>query len=133
MKRKLDKAYSIENFRKQGHELIDIMANYLEDAEKDHDGGVAIPWQHPVEQLQYWKQDFLKPTLEEPMKLFTDVMEKSVQVHRRTYLGHQTTPTLPVTVLSGALISLLNPELISLKSRSKLKLSNFDKMQFLAI
>ncbi|MBZ9731702.1 aminotransferase class I/II-fold pyridoxal phosphate-dependent enzyme, partial [Salegentibacter sp. JZCK2] len=68
----------------------------------------AISWQHPEEQLKYWQHDFSKPTLEEPMELFTDVMEKSVQVHRRKYLGHQTTPTLPVTVLSGALISLLN-------------------------
>lgn len=108
MKSKLDKAYSVENFRKQGHELIDMMANYLEDTETDRDRGLAIPWQHPEEQLKYWKQDFSRAPLDEPLDLFRDVMEKSVQVHRKRYLGHQTTPTLPVTVLSGAVMSLLN-------------------------
>lgn len=108
MKSKLDKAYSIENFREQGHELIDIMANYLEDTRTDRVGALAIPWQHPDEQLNYWKQDFSKPPLDEPLELFKDVIERSVQVHRKRYLGHQTTPTLPATVLSGALISLLN-------------------------
>lgn len=84
------------------------MANYLEDTKADPEGALAIPWQHPEEQLNYWKQDFSKPPLEEPLELFRDIMEKSVQVHRKRYLGHQTTPTLPATVLSGALISLLN-------------------------
>ena len=67
-----------------------------------------MPWQHPEEQLKYWKQDFSEPSLDQPLELFRDVLERSVQVHRKRYLGHQTTPTLPVTVLSGAMISLLN-------------------------
>lgn len=84
------------------------MAGYLEGVEKDEEEGVAIPWQHPEEQLEYWKQDFSKPPVDEPQELFKDVINRSVQVHRKKYLGHQTTPTLPVTVLSGAMISLLN-------------------------
>lgn len=105
MKSKLDKAYAIDNFREQGHELIDIMANYLENT---GDAADTIPWQQPEEQLNYWKHDFSKPLQDDPLELFKDVMEKSVRVHNKRYLGHQTTPTLPVTLLSGALISLLN-------------------------
>lgn len=108
MKSKLDKAYTIEIFRKQGHELIDLMANYLEDAQSETKEALTMPWYNPEDQLEYWKQDFSGPALDEPLDLFRDVMKKSVQVHRKRYLGHQTTPTLPVTVLSGALISLLN-------------------------
>lgn len=107
MKSQLNKAYSLENSREQGHKLIEMMAGYLETA-TDRDEGVTMPWQHPEEQLKYWQQDFSKPSLDQPLELFIDVMERSVQVHRKRYLGHQTTPTLPVTVLSGAIISLLN-------------------------
>lgn len=51
MKKKLNGAYSAETFRTQGHELIDIMANYLEEVATGTEEGVAIPWQHPEEQL----------------------------------------------------------------------------------
>lgn len=108
MTSKINKVYSTENFRKQGHGLVDMMADYLEDTQTDREGALAISWRQPKEQLEYWKQDFSKPSVEDPLELFKDVIEKSVQVHRKRYLGHQTTPTLPVTVLSGALISLLN-------------------------
>ena len=36
------------------------------------------------------------------------MLDRSVQVHRKRYLGHQTTPTLPVTILSSAATALLN-------------------------
>jgi L-2,4-diaminobutyrate decarboxylase len=104
----LDKAYSAESFRKQGHALIDMMADYLADATTDRQEVMAIPWKHPEKQLDYWQQDFSKPPLGEPLELFKDIMDHSVQVHRKRYLGHQTTPPLPATVLSGAMIALLN-------------------------
>lgn len=104
----LDQAYSAESFRRQGHALIDMMANYLADATTDKEEVMVIPWQHPEKQLEYWEHDFSKPPLGEPLELFRDVMDRSIQVHRKRYLGHQTTPTLPATILSGAMIALLN-------------------------
>ncbi|MCC9167715.1 pyridoxal phosphate-dependent decarboxylase family protein [Pontibacter harenae] len=104
----LDKAYIAENFRKQGHALIDMMADYLAEATSDKEEIQAIPWQSPEEQLSYWQQDFSKPKVSDPLELFKDVMDHSIQVHRKRYLGHQTTPTLPVTVLSAAFTALLN-------------------------
>lgn len=104
----LDKAYITENFRKQGHALIDMMADYLAEATSDREEAQAIPWRSPEEQLDYWKQDFSRPDKADPLELFKDVMDRSIQVHRKRYLGHQTTPTLPVTILSTALTALLN-------------------------
>ncbi|RDV11303.1 aminotransferase class I/II-fold pyridoxal phosphate-dependent enzyme [Pontibacter diazotrophicus] len=104
----LDKAYDIETFRKKGHALIDMMADYLSEATSDRAEIQAIPWQSPKEQLDYWQKDFRKPNLADPLDLFERVMDRSIQVHRKRYLGHQTTPTLPVTVLSAALTALLN-------------------------
>ena len=107
MDSKLDQAYAAETFRRQGHELIDILADYLANATTDHEDARAIPWQSPEEQLAYWQKDFQKP-LAEPLGLFKDVMDKSIQVHRKRYIGHQTTPTLPITILSAAVSATLN-------------------------
>lgn len=104
----LNKAYSTEDFRKQGHELIDMMADYLAEATSDKEEVRTMPWQSPEKQLDYWQQDFSNLNFADPLELFRDVMDRSIQVHRKRYLGHQTTPTLPVTVLSSAVIALLN-------------------------
>lgn len=103
----LDQAYSAESFRRQGHELIDILADYLADATTDREEAKVIPWQDPERQLAYWRQDFQKP-LVKPLDLFQDVMAKSVQVQRKRYMGHQTTPALPVTILASAMAATLN-------------------------
>lgn len=104
----LDKAYAVEDFRRQGHALINMMADYLAEATSDQEAVQAIPWQNPDKQLDYWQQDFNQSEMADPLELFKEVMARSVQVHRKRYLGHQTTPTLPVTILSSAMTSLLN-------------------------
>lgn len=108
MKNKLEEAFLAENFREQGHQLVEMMADYLTDITRSKQEGKTISWQQPEDQLEYWEKDFYKPTLANPLDLFEDVLNRSVQVHRKQYLGHQTTPTLPVTFFSGAMISMLN-------------------------
>lgn len=103
----LDKAYAAETFRRQGHELIDLLADYLANATSDKEGVSVIPWMDPDKQLAYWRQDFQKPPIQ-PLDLFKDVMEKSIQVHRKRFIGHQTTPSLPVTILASAVSATLN-------------------------
>jgi len=103
----LNQAYAAEDFRQQGHELIDLLADYLQHTTIGPAEGKAIPWLHPDEQLAYWQEDFQKP-LAKPLDLFQDVMAKSIQVNRKRYLGHQTTPALPITILSSAVIATLN-------------------------
>ncbi|ALI98026.1 pyridoxal phosphate-dependent decarboxylase family protein [Rufibacter tibetensis] len=103
----LNQAYSAEEFRRQGHELIELLANYLAEATTDKESVQVTPWQEPAQQLAYWQEDFTKPATN-PLALFQDVMDKSIQVHRKRYVGHQTTPTLPITILSSALMATLN-------------------------
>lgn len=104
----LDKAYKEDDFRRRGHALVDMMADYLAEASSDHKAVQAMPWESPEKQLDYWQQDFGNTALADPLALFRDVMDRSIQVHRKRYLGHQTTPTLPITVLSAAVTALLN-------------------------
>ena len=95
----LDKAFSAEDFRQQGHALIDMMADYLAETPQANDNEQVIPWESPEKQLDYWQQDFQRTEPADPLALFKDVLDRSVQVHQKRYLGHQTTPTLPVTIL----------------------------------
>ena len=57
----LNQAYAAENFRQQGHELIDLLADYLQHTTSGSAEGKVIPWLHPNEQLAYWQEDFQKP------------------------------------------------------------------------
>ncbi|WP_162053279.1 pyridoxal phosphate-dependent decarboxylase family protein [Pontibacter pamirensis] len=108
MENKLDQAYDAERFRSEGHELINMISDYLAEATTDREEVRAIPWEDPEKQLSYWQQDFQKPLQENPNELFKDVLSRSIQVHRKRYIGHQTTPTLPITILSSAVTALLN-------------------------
>ncbi|WP_017731532.1 pyridoxal phosphate-dependent decarboxylase family protein [Nafulsella turpanensis] len=104
-----EQAFSAEDFRKQGHALIDMLADYLSDTNSNkQEQGLAIPWQAPEKQLDYWQQDFARRPLHDPLALFKETMARSVKVHHRRYLGHQTLPTLPLSVLSTAVTTMLN-------------------------
>ncbi len=103
-----EKAFSVDDFRKKGHEVIDLLAEYLDHAIDGRNDERVIPWQTPDEQLAYWKQDFDRNEPADPLDLFRDVMSRSIRIHRRQYLGHQTVPALPVSALSAAVSAILN-------------------------
>lgn len=104
----VEKAYSVEDFRKTGHEVIDMLASYLENATTNLQDEVVIPWKTPEDQLTFWEKDFRSSEPANPIELFRQVMSGSIQVHRKQYLGHQTAPTLPVSALSAAVSTVLN-------------------------
>ncbi|GAB3169062.1 pyridoxal phosphate-dependent decarboxylase family protein [Telluribacter humicola] len=103
----LDQAYSADNFRQQGHALIDMMADYLERTTSEKNKEKTIQWQPPTDQLATWQEDAQQP-LADPLELFQDAIARSIHLHNPRYMGHQTTPPLPVTVLSSAVSALLN-------------------------
>ncbi|MFC6997936.1 pyridoxal phosphate-dependent decarboxylase family protein [Rufibacter roseus] len=103
----LDKAFSTEDFRRQGHELVEMLADFLTDATSDQKDIHVMPWQDPQQQLEYWQQDLQKPAVS-PLDLFKDVMARSVQVNKKRFVGHQTTPAVPVSILSSAVVAALN-------------------------
>ncbi|WP_247236676.1 pyridoxal-dependent decarboxylase [Telluribacter sp. SYSU D00476] len=101
----MDQAYSADDFRRQGHALIDMLADYLEKTTSG--AGKTIDWKPPGDQLAYWQLGSLQP-LTQPLALFQEAIERSIHLHSPRYMGHQTTPPLPVTVLSSAVSALLN-------------------------
>ena len=104
MESKLQEAYDPQKFKQVGHELIDLITDYLEDAEL---GKIPVNnFEDPQKQLEYWKNYELanKP----PVTLFKDIIDRSIHVHHPKYMGHQISPAAPISALASLVSSILN-------------------------
>ena len=102
----LKNVYDPENFRRQGHTLIDLLADYLDNSLSRQPDRV-IPWIEPETAEERWAAR-LNDTGQEPGQLFRQVMEESIKLHHPRYMGHQVSPAAPVAALAGVLNDLLN-------------------------
>ncbi|PIB30645.1 pyridoxal-dependent decarboxylase [Maribacter sp. 4U21] len=100
----LHKVYDTEVFRKKGHELINQLADHLDD-KLQQKSGPAIHWNEPEDELAFW-QDFLKNGNQE--QLFTEITKRTTYIHHPHYIGHQVTPTAPINALTGMISAMLN-------------------------
>jgi L-2,4-diaminobutyrate decarboxylase len=103
---KLQHAFSPAAFRDTAHELVDMLADYLEAAQGKSLEKV-IPFQQPDEALAFWQQDFESGSTD-INQFFSDTIEKSIHLHHPGYMGHQVTPPLPITAIASMLLALLN-------------------------
>jgi len=104
MKDKLKEIYSSENFKETGHELVELLAKYISDSEKQD-----IPvnnYMEPNEQLEYWRNYKLDD--KNPITLFQDIIEKSIHIHNPKYIGHQVSAPAPLAALSNLFTALMN-------------------------
>ncbi len=104
MKDRIEEAYSPEGFRKAGYELVDILAQYLADAQQEN-----IPVNTHIEprnQLAFWKNLEVDPY--HPEALFSEVIKKSIQIHHPKYMGHQVCAPAPMGALASMVSSVLN-------------------------
>lgn len=106
MKKLLEQVYSAEDFRKRGHQLIDELANHL-DNNLNEPTTKTLEWNSPETEKEYW-ETFLASGETNTAQLFSEVLKRTTNVHNPKCIGHQVTPTAPITVLSGMLSSLLN-------------------------
>jgi len=100
----LKAAYSPEDFRWRGHKLIDKLADHL-DSSLNGSRTKVINWSSPEDERNYWI-NFLKNGEEE--SLFDKIIERSIHIHHPRYLGHQISPTVPITALTSILSAQLN-------------------------
>ena len=100
---KLQKAFNATDFRKNGHHLIDTIADYLEDITK---GKIPVmTWRSPDEALQDWDQYLTTNSSSE--EFYKKIIQYSMHLHHPKYMGHQVAPPLPDTILSGLLVGAL--------------------------
>jgi L-2,4-diaminobutyrate decarboxylase len=98
----LKSAYDAAAFRKEGHRLVDLLADYL-DAVQSGGGEKVIEWMDPGDATTYWTQYDGDTT-----EVLGAVLRGSIKLHHPKYMGHQVCPPLPDTALAGMLNDLLN-------------------------
>lgn len=94
-------AFNSENFRKEGHTLIDDIATYLAKAYEGKELPV-FPFKKPEDSYQFWKNYQLKDN----NQLYRDLITHSTHLHHPGYIGHQISPAVPTTALPILLASL---------------------------
>lgn len=100
-------AYSPKSFRENAHELVDILADYLESAQNQTDETV-IPFQSPEDNLAFWQADFEAGIDPNPNNLFKTIIQKSTHLHHPKYMGHQVGVVAPIAASVSMLTALLN-------------------------
>ncbi len=97
----LVEAFHPDNFRTIGHQLIDLLADQLDEVQNNPSKPV-LPYRQPDEELAFWQNDFSKK--EEPIALFKNILAHSIYVHHPHYMGHQ----VAVPALIGSLAGLIS-------------------------
>ena len=100
----LKAAYSPEDFRKHGHKLVDILADHLEESLTGSTPKV-IDWSSAEDEKVYWSNFLSKGDND---SLFAKIIERSIHIHHPKYMGHQISPTVPITALTSLLSAQLN-------------------------
>ncbi|MCB0559860.1 MAG: pyridoxal-dependent decarboxylase [Phaeodactylibacter sp.] len=103
----IDQAYGPEAFRRNGHELIDLLAEHLT-AVQAREGAPAIPFASPEEEYAFWQKDYQENKGGSPSELFQAVLDRSVRVQNPRYMGHQISPAAPLAALASLVDGLLN-------------------------
>lgn len=104
MEDKLREVYNPDNFNSTGHELIELLTDYLQNSTE---GNIPVlNWKEPSKQLEFWKNYELGNN--SPVKLFKDIIDNSIHLHHPKYMGHQLCPPAPISALIGLLGELIN-------------------------
>lgn len=99
--------FDTNEFRKEGHLLVDTLSDYLKDA-LDGKEMPVLPWKNPEELTEMFSFDSAGGDKEPLDSYFKRIIQNSIHIHHPHYIGHQVTSPLPVTVLAQFCASLLN-------------------------
>lgn len=99
-------AYNSNEFRKIGHELIDVLANHLDKIQTGENTPV-YPHEEPNKELQFWKNDF-ETESSNTLDLFKTMIAHSIQLQHPKYIGHQSAVPAPITSLVALMVDFLN-------------------------
>ncbi|MGY3793009.1 pyridoxal phosphate-dependent decarboxylase family protein [uncultured Aquimarina sp.] len=101
----LKKIYDPSDFREIGHQLVDMLADHLEQVQSDKDAPV-IKYRNPEEELSYWKNDLSYGS--NMMDFYKEILDRSIHVHHPRYMGHQVAVPSVISSLSGLVTDLLS-------------------------
>jgi len=104
----LQKAFDSETFRLQGHQLVDIVADYLSNIQNPNTNQKVWNYIPPNDLFQEYKDDYENNTLTDPIDFFKKIIHQSTHLHHPRYLGHQTSTPLPIAALGELLSGVLD-------------------------
>ena len=99
--------FSPEEFRKQGHIIVDTLSDYLENALSGNEMPV-LPWNEPDKLAKVFSFDSAGGAKEPVNSFIKRIIDHSIHIHHPKYIGHQVTSPLPVAVLVQFCTTLLN-------------------------
>lgn len=102
----LKKAYDPESFRKNAHELVDILADHL--AYSKTDDSRVLPWQKPGDHYHEWKAYFEDGEFKENAAFWKKIVNQSIHIHDPKYMGHQVSVPALISGLAEMVNGLLN-------------------------
>lgn len=100
----LNTVYASERFRDQGHKLIDLLADHVEQTTSGQNKN-TIKWNDPENELQFWNQFLENGNTED---FFPEILKRTTHTHNPNYVGHQVAAPSPLTALTGLIGSILN-------------------------
>ena len=103
----LKNAYNPESFRKLGHEIVDLLADYLQ-SQKNNKGQKVLPWQNPDILFSKWQKNFQNNDTQNIKDLYDELLNDSIHIHNANYMGHQVSPPLPLSAIAELFGSFLN-------------------------
>ena len=105
MQNKLSEVYDPNKFRKDGHALIDLLADYLETSKSDENEKV-INFKSPDKMYQKWN---LKETRSlKGMAFYKEMIADCTNVFHPQCIGHQISPPAPTSALASLVSAFMN-------------------------
>lgn len=103
----LQQAFDSEIFRRQGHQLVDQLADYLRHMLQRPETPV-LPWREPAELRQEWRQLLDDPLPVSFAALTEKLLQQSIHLHHPRNVGHQVSAPAPVTALAELISAFMN-------------------------
>lgn len=99
--------FNPEEFRKEGHKVVDTLSDYLYDTLSGNDMPV-LPWNDPEKLVEMFSFESGGGETEPLVSFLKRIIDQSIHIHHPHYIGHQVTSPLPLTVLTQFCTTLLN-------------------------
>ena len=103
----METSFDPDEFRREGHRLVDSLGDYLERALAGGDLPV-LPRATPHESMAAISGDFPAAPAGGLLELLEELVERSNHLHHPRYVGHQVPPVLPGAALAELTRALLN-------------------------
>ncbi len=98
-------AFDPELFRREGHRVIDLLADLLAGCSRAE--GVVLPWAEPGDEYAHWERRLAAPP-QAAADFVAEFAARSIKLHHPHYAGHQVCCPAPVAALAGLASELLN-------------------------